>query len=134
MEKEKQVEEFKFGKLSKGDWYFKFRPNEGFEFDVETITSLMERCIDISKGERFCMLVDAKRFIKATPEARAHAAKAGYNRFIISRAIVTDSLPIKISANFFIRFNKPVVPTRVFTSEKVALDWLEKKYRSVNLS
>ncbi|MBL4593591.1 MAG: hypothetical protein JKX68_07230, partial [Flavobacteriales bacterium] len=44
----------------------------------------------------------------------------------IAMAILAGtSLPATIIGNFFIKFNKPAVPTKLFKSEEKALAWLE---------
>lgn len=40
-------------------------------------------------------------------------------------AMVISSLAQAIIANFFIKFHKPTVPTRFFTSEEKAVEWLK---------
>lgn len=121
--------EFPFGTLKKEVGFFVVRLYEDAEFDIETIRTVMAYCIEQTGGERFGMLVDANRHAKASPETREWAAAADHNKYIIARAIITRSLAMKMAANFFIRFNKPKVETRLFTDEEEARTWLQKKYR-----
>ena len=44
----------------------------------------------------------------------------------LAKAIVINSLAQKLMANFFIRFNKPPEPVKVFGKEEEALAWLDK--------
>ncbi|MCC6600101.1 MAG: hypothetical protein IT223_05455 [Crocinitomicaceae bacterium] len=44
----------------------------------------------------------------------------------MAEAFVVDNLANKIIADFYIRFNRPDNPTRVFSDVKKALDWLEQ--------
>lgn len=42
-------------------------------------------------------------------------------------AFVVDSLPKRLIINFYIKYNKPTVPSRTFTSEEKALAWLRSQ-------
>lgn len=42
----------------------------------------------------------------------------------IAMALITSSLTSKILANFFIKFNKPSSPTKMFKTREDALVWL----------
>ena len=60
-----------------------------------------------------------------TPEARVIFSEqmkldVGFQKM----ALVVNNLAYRILSNFFIRFNRPVVPTKVFNSRKKALVWL----------
>ncbi|MGZ3885614.1 MAG: DUF7793 family protein [Bacteroidia bacterium] len=39
-------------------------------------------------------------------------------------ALITDSLAMRLIANSYIKFNRPEVPTRMFSDEKKAIEWL----------
>ncbi len=40
-------------------------------------------------------------------------------------ALLADSAVSQVIANFFLRINKPTIPTQMFTSETEALKWLK---------
>ena len=52
------------------------------------------------------------------------AAPTG-NKNTLADALVINSLAHKILANFYMKMNKPVKPTKIFTSQKKAVDWLK---------
>ncbi|MCC7302887.1 MAG: hypothetical protein IT233_09605 [Bacteroidia bacterium] len=118
---------FSFGNVRFSEGVFIIRLAEDVELDIPVVKALMEYCIEKTGGERFCVLIDANRNAKASPETRAYVAKAGYNKKVIARAVLTNSLAMKMTTNFFIRFNKPEVETRMFTDESHAMAWLKKK-------
>jgi hypothetical protein len=41
-------------------------------------------------------------------------------------AFVIHSLPQKILGNFFLKFKQPSIPTKFFSSEKSAIEWLKQ--------
>ena len=59
----------------------------------------------------------ASRKYFTTPEA-LHNVPAG--------AFLINSLVSRLAGNIFIRIDKPIVPTKLFTDEKKALKWLKK--------
>lgn len=71
------------------------------------------------------LLLSSKNFAAPTPEARAYMAMAESNPFSSASAYIARSLAEKLITNAYIRFNKPARPTRMFTSETKALEWLK---------
>ena len=45
---------------------------------------------------------------------------------VILNALVVKELSIKIIANIYARFDKPKIPTRVFTNAQDALEWINE--------
>jgi hypothetical protein len=60
--------------------------------------------------------------VEALSYYREHMVKDG----IILNAIVVKELPIKVIANIYARFDKPKIPTRVFTSTQDAIEWINE--------
>ena len=70
------------------------------------------------------VLIDMRQTTRITRQARNHYA--GKRTASIQRAtalLVASPLSATI-ANFFMGLNKPLSPTRMFTNEKEAIDWL----------
>ena len=59
-------------------------------------------------------------------EAREYGATAEATKYSIAEAYVIRSLPQKIVANFYIRVDKPNVPTKFFNNEYEAVEWLNE--------
>ena len=55
------------------------------------------------------------------------------NKNAIAKAIVLNNLGMRIIANFFLKFNKPVREHRIFDNELDAYFWLEKKIKASGL-
>ncbi|MCB0396172.1 MAG: hypothetical protein KDD36_05940 [Flavobacteriales bacterium] len=60
----------------------------------------------------------------AGPDVREYSSSEEGCRNVLARAIITGSFAQELLANFFIRFNKPVVPTRLFHNRAQAEKWL----------
>jgi len=55
---------------------------------------------------------------------REYASSAEENKYTIADAIVTSTLSLNMVAKFYIQFNKPHMPTKVFKSRDAAIQWL----------
>ena len=55
---------------------------------------------------------------------REYTSSAEENKYTIADAIVTSTLSLNMAAKFYVRFNKPQMPTKVFKSRDEAIPWL----------
>lgn len=78
------------------------------------------------------LLIDITKVKKISREARLYLSSAESNEGLTAAAIIAPNGFAKALANFFIRVNliNPMIPTKMFTSEKEALKWLEQ-YKQV---
>jgi hypothetical protein len=85
-------------------------------------------------GGRYYNIFEFSSFSDIEPEVREWAADADQNFNTYSDAIVIGSLSQKIIADFYMRFNKPVKPTKFFYSLEAAIEWtfeqMEKQKKS----
>jgi len=76
----------------------------------------------LSPGRRRPLLVDIRPMQGIDREVRAYYSSL---QTITARALLVESPVSRLIANFVIQLNKPVVPTRLFTSEAEAVVWLK---------
>lgn len=62
--------------------------------------------------------------VRISHEARQYVAGPVVSQYRIAEALLIDSMASRITANFYLRVNKPISPTRLFTDEQKALEWL----------
>lgn len=67
----------------------------------------------------------AHEFLTVSEEARVFAASEEGIVFTLANAVLIDSLPKKILFNFFLKFNRPISPTKGFRSREEAFNWLQ---------
>lgn len=91
--------------------------------DIQELTSLIGK---ISQGIPAKIIINIKTFNTITEEAKKFSASKEGQRFTKANAIVINSFAAKLGANFFIKFFKPVTPTRIFNSVIEAKAWLEE--------
>lgn len=118
-----------FGTLTFKDeiMYVTFIPE--FEVTSEVIEIIHINGLEHFKDKLFAIIVDFKNNISSTPEARAFGASNKYMKQHIAYGLVAKSLAEKLLVNFFIRFNKPKVPSRLFTSMQSCENWIKIKIR-----
>lgn len=85
----------------------------------------LELIRSVRPNGRFCFLYVLGDFSQISSELRNFAASSKANKHTIADAVVINSLSQRIMANFYIRFNKPIRPTKVFTDRKLAEEWLQ---------
>ena len=72
------------------------------------------------------IIVDTTNIKSITKEARDHFSMRGRSSKVYAIAIIRNSTIGNMVANFFIGLNKPIVPTKLFSSEEEAVLWCQK--------
>ncbi len=95
------------------------------DLGIPEIDEIMSNTGKWGGGLKYPTLITGGKFIRVDPKVRAHYSKACavYSK---ADAFVANSLPERMLANFYIRFNKPVVPTYLFRDEYQAVSWLKQ--------
>jgi hypothetical protein len=88
--------------------------------DIDQLYSAVRR---VATSDNYFIIVDATDIVASANEVRDYAAKHPDAVKTKACGIVCNSLSVKIIVNFFLKFNKPVFPTRMFTSMNDAKEW-----------
>lgn len=80
----------------------------------------------------YAVLVSAEQWTSITPEARKLIASPPFKKVTIAKAVVVNSLPQRMVVNFYLRFNKPSIPTRMFSNRDTAIKWLRNEVSKDN--
>ena len=81
-------------------------------------------------GGKYFNIFKFDSFSDVDPEVRKWAAghnDAENNKHSLLDALVISGLAHRIIVNFYLNTYKPVVPTKVFTDTKKAIDWVNSK-------
>ena len=99
---------------------------EGKVLDIDELKNIFN-IIDGESGEdkKFRLLVTADDNASLSPEAREYASSAESSNVIVADAVVVQNYSHEMTANFFIRFNKPNRPTQLFKNREEAYAWLK---------
>ncbi len=109
------------------------------KLDNDAVVSLEDmaaylKCVEEDfGGQKFANLVEFGSLSNVSREAREFAAKAESNSLTIADAFVLKSLSQRILGNFYLKIDKPVVPTKLFSDVKSARQWLDNLLLSENI-
>ena len=92
--------------------------------DLDCARFFVEKCVEITKNEPYACISSAETGVEYSKEARNYLAKAESK--IYASALITNSPVMRITANLFLKINKPIYPTRFFSSYADALNWIEE--------
>lgn len=98
---------------------------EGSDIELADSIENFQATLHLTKGKKYLKLVDTRPTYTATKEVREFAAKNKEHDGRIAEALLVRSTASQLLANFYINFNKPTIPTKMFSSESKALEWLQ---------
>jgi hypothetical protein len=96
------------------------------ELEKEDMVNIVKAKFSLTGDKKHIVLFIPGTDSTISEEARKISASVEHNRNAIAKAILVSAMHQRIIGNFFIKFNRPPVPTAVFDNEKEALEWLEK--------
>ncbi len=96
----------------------------GNEISLEDSIAHKEAAQLLTNGVPYCTFVNALGNIDISSEARKFGSSPDVQINLIAQAVLVNSLATRIAVNFYIRFNKPPKPTRLFTNSEDAFSWL----------
>src|ERR1700746_1283816 len=99
--------------------------NAGCEIELSDAVFIVEAMEKLAGGKKHPILIDAGDFSSVDKEARMFSASAERNLYTSADAIAYCNLAQKLLANFYVKYNKPVVPTRFFSNKPDAISWLK---------
>ncbi|MES2590782.1 MAG: hypothetical protein V4608_02770 [Bacteroidota bacterium] len=98
--------------------------SESVDIDIaHTITNFR---LEIQSGRNYPIISNIKAIKNISKEARDFMASEEGCEGVIAAALLIDSSIGQIIGNFFIKINKPLRPTKIFTDESSAQKWLAK--------
>ena len=90
---------------------------------LEAAISVVESRIFFAKGASYPLLIDMRGIKSTTKKARQYMATIGAT-LVTAGALITGSSLNRMLGNVFLSIDKPQVPTRLFTNETSARQWL----------
>lgn len=99
--------------------------NYDVTLDLEKAKLVHKKIGELSNGKAMLQLFIACPGLDVEKEVREWGAIEDSNKYTIASAIVCNSLAHKLLGNFFIKVQKPLRPTKMFSSEEEAVIWLK---------
>lgn len=97
----------------------------GREIELSDAVYIVEAMGKLGNGKKYPILIDAGSFSSIDKEARVFSAAAESNLYTVADAIAYYNLAQKLLADFYVKYNKPVIPTRTFPNKQEAITWLK---------
>ena len=97
------------------------------ELSVADVVEIIEQISVVGQRRMLPQLIIAGHLSGPDLEAMRHIASPGSSPFAIAEAYVIQSLSQKILARFYLNFNKPARPTKMFGKESDAVRWLQEQ-------
>jgi hypothetical protein len=117
--------------LSNGILFVEYKPR--LVMNLEVAKQIVADRLKVSNGVSHPMFLDGRNFVSIDRATMKYYKTKEVVQYVTSAAFLTGSALSSLASNIFLSLEKPLVPTKLFTDEKKALDWLEKyKYGSLS--
>jgi SpoIIAA-like len=98
---------------------------QGAEVTLEDAKETMTAYLEISKGKRLPLFVDTKEMKFMSREVRLYYASEEAAKVASAVAIIVGTPVSRVLGNFYLGLSNPHLPSRLFSSEQEALEWLK---------
>jgi hypothetical protein len=121
--------------VKRSDGIIEIHCADDFTYEPEHIRENQEALLEFHQGKKLLVLNILGKYTLASSDARAFVAKGTHKTFIEAEAFLIHSLAQQLIGSFYLKINKPVVPTSYFSfgDKAKAENWLmgfEKKQDS----
>ena len=101
---------------------------DGADVDVEKAEQIMKTSFKLVNKKRFYLITDARDIHGSIDHSsRKYMSEHEVNNLSIAQAIVVNNMPLKLIANFYLKFYKHNQPMRVFSNIEKARKWVLSK-------
>ena len=107
---------------------------ENTEWTLEDAKETHKANLQLSKGERFCVLLNVTHFFIPSNDAQAYISSKECTDYLIASAFVVKILGMQLLGNLFLRAFKSKSSTRIFKNEDEALKWLRDLYKKAMMA
>lgn len=97
---------------------------EGVNLGQVEMEELLKQAVEFTAPNKYFAVVDTTASYDTTLEARNFYAESEYSKYRYADAFIVNSLPMRLLVNFFIAFNKPKIPSKMFNNKESALNWI----------
>ncbi|PLX22746.1 MAG: hypothetical protein C0599_05685 [Salinivirgaceae bacterium] len=112
--------------IKRDDQIYVYKALNKCTLDLETAEA-MTKAGDEWNGDTLCAnLVDIRDMLFVDSKVRNYGAQQ-YRPHVAGSAILAGSRFTVTFANMFMKFSKPKVPTKMFTYENAAIEWLKEQ-------
>jgi predicted HAD superfamily hydrolase len=110
------------------DQIYRYIAMNNCTLDMDTLEKITKTGDDWN-AERLCgNLIDIRKMGFIDSKTRAYAA-AQYRPYVAGTAVIVDSKISSYFANLYLKFSQPKSPTKLFTNENEAVEWLMQQMK-----
>lgn len=111
--------------ILRDDGIIELNTNDDHTYTIEDVKENVKAFGELTGNKKAPVLIIGGSFSSVTNETREFMATEESLKYSKAEAFLITSLAQKILVNFYIKFNKPLVPTRVFNDKIEAEKWLK---------
>lgn len=115
----------KSGTISLSGSLYTYTVMEGAEITYEDAIEITAIGTEITKGKHVGAIVDIKSTFTITKEAREYFALHANQKQFIAIAVLSSNLASRLIVNFYVKINRPQIPTKLFAQKEQAMQWLK---------
>ncbi len=104
---------------------------DGITAGPDAVDTLFGTIATMRAGRKALLMVSIGEGATLTNEARAHASSDAGSELIAADAIIVRDFGHQMSANAFVRHNKPKRPIQLFPDQESALAWLKEQHHLI---
>lgn len=107
------------------DGIIELHAHDDHVYCIQDVVENVEAFGQLTSFQKVPVLIIGGSFSSLDKETRNFMATEESLKYSLAEAFYITSLPQKILINFYIKFDKPLVPTKVFTCKQKANEWLK---------
>lgn len=96
------------------------------ELDVKLLLEMLDVYIQLCDNKPYPFILEAEEYITITKEARGNAISLEDKSPLAISAILVKNLGHKLITDFYLKFDKPKRPYKVFKDFQEGIDWLKE--------
>ncbi len=110
--------------ILRDDGILELYANDHHVYTIEDVKENVKVFGELTGNKKAPVLIIGGSFSSLDDQTREFMATEESLKYSKAEAFLITSLAQKILINFYIKFNKPLVPTLVFTNKEDAIEWL----------
>ena len=95
--------------------------------DIKDIQEMKKINLKLTAGKNYGVITNPGKYASITEKGRKYISTEGIERNKIASAFVINSLAQRLLFNFFIKFNRPNIPSKSFSNLINAREWMHSQ-------
>jgi len=100
---------------------------DNITIEVEDIIEIKDINTKLTNGNNYGLITNSGNYTSISNEARKLTANKEMEGKRIAMSIIINSLSQRMLVNFYLKINKPSIPTKSFSNLKDSREWIEKQ-------